>query len=95
MLHLMRKKGEAIFIGDDIKIYIRQIKYNSIVELAIYAPDDVPIHREEIRIKILAAEELNRKKGIPIKYKKNKLHREALSICSPSSTLLSLPSTTR
>ena len=94
MLHLYRKVGEAIFIGDDIKIYIRRIQYGNLVELAIFAPKEIPIYREEVRAKILAAEELNREKGITIKYKKNKLTGVSSSTSPASSTLTTPPSAT-
>ena len=51
MLVLTRKKGETIYIGDDIKFVILSYD-NSGVKLGITAPDDIPIYREEIYIKI-------------------------------------------
>ena len=49
MLCLQRKPGESIIIGLDgaIKIVVQSINGNQ-VKLAIEAPSDVPIHREEI-----------------------------------------------
>ena len=47
MLVLTRKIGETIRINEDISITIMEIDGRS-VKLAIDAPRNVPIHREEI-----------------------------------------------
>ena len=47
MLILTRRVGEVIRIGDDIAITVVKIKGNQ-VSIGIKAPDDVPVHREEI-----------------------------------------------
>jgi carbon storage regulator len=47
MLVLSRRIGEEIVIGNDIRLRIAAIKGNS-VRLAIAAPRQVPIHREEV-----------------------------------------------
>ena len=47
MLVLTRQVGEAIFIGDHIKIRILEIKGSS-MRIGIEAPRDVPVHLEEI-----------------------------------------------
>ena len=47
MLVLKRKVGESIVIGDTIKVTITQILYSSVV-IAISAPKDVLIMREEV-----------------------------------------------
>ena len=47
MLGLSRKKNEAIRIGDDIVVYVTEIRGDK-VRLAFKAPKDVPIYREEI-----------------------------------------------
>jgi carbon storage regulator len=47
MLVLTRKVGESIMIGDDIEIVVKEIRRNQ-VRIGIDAPQDVPIHREEI-----------------------------------------------
>lgn len=47
MLVLTRKAGEAIFIGEDVKIVIVQIKGGQ-VQIGIEAPKTVHIKREEI-----------------------------------------------
>ena len=51
-LVITRKTGEAVFIGDSIKITISRITLlgqATEVKLMIEAPRDIPIVREEIR----------------------------------------------
>ena len=52
MLILTRKPGESLYIGDDVKVFIVEIKGNQI-RLGIEAPRDVRIYREEIYLQIL------------------------------------------
>jgi len=47
MLLLTRKRGESIFIGDQITVTVVKIRDNS-VQLGIEAPKDVKIVREEL-----------------------------------------------
>ena len=47
MLVLSRKRGEAIVIGDDIRITVVEIRGDK-VKLGFIGPDQVPIHREEV-----------------------------------------------
>lgn len=47
MLVLTRKKGESIVIGDDIRVYVIDIKGKQ-VRLGISAPPEASIHREEV-----------------------------------------------
>lgn len=47
MLVLSRKRGQAVRIGDEIVLTIRQIRGNR-VRLGFAAPCDVPIYRQEI-----------------------------------------------
>ncbi len=47
MLVLSRHRGEAIMIGDDIKIIVADIRGDK-VRLGIDAPSNVPIHRQEV-----------------------------------------------
>ncbi|TBV79170.1 MAG: carbon storage regulator [Desulfobulbaceae bacterium] len=54
MLVLARKPGEAVAIGDRITIRVLAIK-NGQVKLGVDAPQDVPVHREEIYRRILEA----------------------------------------
>lgn len=55
MLILQRKVGESIIIGDNITITVQSISSDK-VKIAIDAPKDVQIIREELKI----AEESNR-----------------------------------
>ena len=47
MLILSRKKGESIKIGDDIEIFVAEIKGDK-VRLGISAPGDMKIRRTEL-----------------------------------------------
>ena len=47
MLVLTRKLGESIRIGDDISVRVVEIHSDS-VRIAIEAPREIPVHREEI-----------------------------------------------
>ncbi len=51
MLVLTRKSGEAIRIGDDVRVVVVEIRENQ-VRLGIEAPVEQPVHREEIYLKI-------------------------------------------
>ena len=53
MLILTRKSGEALFIGDDIRITILEIRGKQI-RLGIEAPTNVVVLREEIYQRIQA-----------------------------------------
>jgi len=52
MLILTRKIGECITIGDDIKVYVVDIRGKQ-VRLGIEAPTHAPIYRQEVYQKIL------------------------------------------
>ena len=47
MLVLTRKKGEEIFMNDDIRIIIKEIRGKQ-VRIGIEAPSTVPVYRGEI-----------------------------------------------
>lgn len=51
MLVLSRKKGEAIYVGHDIKIVIVDVQ-KDYVRVGIEAPDDIDIYRSEIYLAI-------------------------------------------
>ena len=51
MLILTRKPGEAMLIGDDIKVTILSVRGN-LVRVGIDAPRSVPVHREEVYARI-------------------------------------------
>ncbi|APF19151.1 carbon storage regulator CsrA [Caldithrix abyssi] len=63
MLVLTRRLGEAITIGDDIRIVVVDISGNQI-KLGIDAPKDVEIYREELykRIKGVSFGTISQKK---------------------------------
>lgn len=47
MLVLSRQRDESIFIGDNIKITVVDIRGDK-VRLGIEAPTEIPVHRNEI-----------------------------------------------
>ena len=47
MLILTRRVGEAICISDDISVRVTEIQGGQ-VKLAIEAPREIPVHREEV-----------------------------------------------
>ena len=51
MLKLTRRVGEKIIIGEDIVVEIEQIR-RSQVRVAVSAPLDVQIYREEVKRRI-------------------------------------------
>ncbi len=51
MLILTRRIGESIHIGDDIRLTVLGVR-DSQVRIGINAPNDVPVHREEIYYRI-------------------------------------------
>lgn len=55
MLVLSRKTGERIWIGDDIAVTVVRITGGG-VRLGIEAPSELPVVREELKLKIERAE---------------------------------------
>ena len=55
MLVLSRKAEESMYIGEDIKITILDIRGGQ-VRIGITAPQDVKIHREEVYNRISSEE---------------------------------------
>ena len=51
MLILTRKKGESIKIGDDIEIFVTEVKGDK-VSLGISAPEDMKISRTELYLTV-------------------------------------------
>ena len=57
MLVLSRKAEESMYIGDDIKITVLDIRGGQ-VRIGITAPDDVKIHREEVYNRISSEDQI-------------------------------------
>lgn len=55
MLVLTRRIGESIRVGDDIVVTFLETNSNGSIRLGISAPQDVPIHRDEVYRAITAA----------------------------------------
>jgi carbon storage regulator len=53
MLVLSRQYNERIFIGDNIVLTVTRIGFDR-VWLGIEAPRNIPVHREEVAIRIQA-----------------------------------------
>jgi carbon storage regulator len=53
MLILSRRPGESVMIGDGVTVTVLGVKGNQ-VRLGFKAPQDVPVHREEIYLRIKA-----------------------------------------
>lgn len=51
MLVLTRKPGEALLIGEDIKVTVLSVRGN-LVRVGIDAPRSVPVHRQEVYARI-------------------------------------------
>lgn len=51
MLILTRRVGETLMIGDEITVTVLAVKGNQI-RLGVKAPQEVPVHREEIYLRI-------------------------------------------
>ena len=56
MLILTRRVGETLMVGDDVTITVLGVKGNQ-VRIGINAPKDVPVHREEIYLRIKEEEQ--------------------------------------
>ena len=72
MLVLSRKIGEQIVIGNDIRVTIVDIKHGK-VSLGVSAPLEVPIHREEVAMRI---EESQRELEVAMRIKQSQRELE-------------------
>lgn len=61
MLVLTRFPGEKIIINDEITIMVAAVNGEQ-VRIAIEAPKNIPVHREEVLVKIKRAQELLKKR---------------------------------
>jgi len=57
MLILTRRTGETIRIGDDIKVTVLTVTGNQ-VRICIDAPQEIPVHREEVYQRIAEEREI-------------------------------------
>ena len=55
MLVLTRKKGEKVWIADTIEVTVLEVRGDK-VRLGIFAPAEMPIHREEVFQRIQKAD---------------------------------------
>lgn len=55
MLILTRRVGETLMIADNVTVTVLAVQ-GSQVRIGINAPKDVPVHREEIALRIRAGE---------------------------------------
>ncbi|BBM00139.1 carbon storage regulator CsrA [Microbulbifer sp. GL-2] len=57
MLILKRRTGENLRIGSNVSVTVLEVKGNQ-VKIGIHAPKSLPVHREEIYIRIQKEQEL-------------------------------------
>jgi len=58
MLILKRRTGENLRIGSNVSITVLEVKGNQ-VKIGIHAPKSLPVHREEIYIRIQKEQKLD------------------------------------
>ncbi|WP_143731419.1 carbon storage regulator CsrA [Microbulbifer sp. GL-2] len=61
MLILKRRTGENLRIGTNVSVTVLEIKGNQ-VKIGIHAPKSLPVHREEIYIRVQKERKLSNKK---------------------------------
>lgn len=59
MLILTRRVGETLMIGDDVTVTVLGIKGKQ-VRIGVNAPEETPVHREEVYQRIQAEKEAKR-----------------------------------
>ncbi|MEN6494000.1 MAG: carbon storage regulator CsrA [Thermoguttaceae bacterium] len=64
MLVLNRKQGQRVIIGDDIEVTVLKVQGNQ-VKLGIRGPEEIPIHREEIHLKLSDCDPLDNCQTMP------------------------------
>jgi len=69
MLILTRRIGETIRIGEDISVTVISIQAHQI-RLGIQAPKSVPVHREEIYLRLAAEDQVGRAVASPTTQKR-------------------------
>ena len=57
MVKLTRRVGQSLMVGDDLKVTILSVEGNQI-RIAINAPNEMPVHREEIYERIITERHL-------------------------------------
>jgi carbon storage regulator len=65
MLVLSRKSGEALVIGDNVKVYVSRILGNR-VTLAIEAPQEVHVVRGELEVSLRGGDDTGRSSKVSI-----------------------------
>lgn len=69
MLILTRRIGETIRIGEDVSITVMGIRGHEI-RVGIHAPKSIPVHREEIYLRIAALGQAHHALAPPIAQKR-------------------------
>ena len=65
MLVLTRKAGQAITIGDAVRIVVMAVDGDSHVKIGIEAPRSLPVHRAEVYDEILRQRKGKQRKRKP------------------------------